>query len=172
MNRQLVELHAGIDTRVRLIRESRADWPCAKGCDHCCRQLADVPQLTETEWALLREGLAALPHERLNEVRVEVAKLAADHVWPVTCPLLDRSSGACPVYLHRPVACRTYGFYVQRDLGLYCGEIEARVAEGGLADVIWGNQDAVDRDLAGLGEKRSLVEWFTQWDGADTRRPG
>ena len=60
------------------------------------------------------------------------------------------------------MACRTYGFYVQRNLGLYCGEIESRVVEGKLADVIWGNQDAVDRELAGLGEKRSLVEWFAR----------
>ncbi len=44
-------------------------------------------------------------------------------------------------YAQRPVACRTYGFYVQRELGLYCGDIEARVAGGELADVVWGNHD-------------------------------
>ena len=38
-----------------------------------------------------------------------------------------------------PVACRTYGFYVQRDLGLYCRDIENRVA--------------------GLGEALPLTEW-------------
>ena len=159
---ELIALHADIDTRVHSIRQDRADWPCAKGCDHCCRQLADVPQLTETEWNLLREGLAALSADRLAAIRDAIATLSAGHSRPVICPLLDRSSGACPVYLQRPVACRTYGFYVQRNLGLYCGEIESRVAEGKLADVIWGNQDAVDRELGRFGETRSLVEWFAR----------
>ena len=178
---ELITLHADIDTRVQSIRQDRADWPCTKGCDHCCRKLADVPQLTEAEWNLLREGLAALSADRLAAIRDEVATLSAGHPRPVTCPLLDRASGACPVYLQRPVACRTYGFYVQRDLGLYCSEIESSVAEGKLADVIWGNQDAVDRELGRFGETRSLVEWFARahertppplpgegWDGART----
>lgn len=160
----LLQLHADIDARVQQVREDRADWPCAKGCDNCCRQLADVPQLTEIEWNLLREGLAALSAARLAEIRAEIAALSVEHSRPVTCPLLERSSGACPVYLHRPVACRTYGFYVQRDLGLYCGDIESRVADGELADVVWGNQDAVARQLRGFGETRSLVEWFGRWD--------
>jgi Fe-S-cluster containining protein len=43
------------------------------------------------------------------------------------------------VYTQRPVACRTYGFYVQRKLGLYCRDIESREAEGALVDVVWGN---------------------------------
>ena len=159
-NAELITLHADIDTRVQSIRQDRADWPCTKGCDHCCRQLADVPQLSEAEWNLLREGLAALSADRLAAIRDEVATLSAGHSRPVTCPLLDRSSGACPVYLQRPVACRTYGFYVQRDGGLYCSTIETRVADGSLADTVWGNQDAVDRDLAAMGDARPLTEWF------------
>ena len=158
---ELIALHADIDTRVHSIRQDRADWPCTKGCDHCCRQLADVPQLSEAEWNLLREGLAALSADRLAAIRDEIATFSAGHSRPVTCPLLDRASGACPVYLQRPVACRTYGFYVQRNLGLYCGEIESRVAAGELAHVVWGNHDAVDRRLAALGEVRELTDWFT-----------
>jgi len=168
LNRRLAEVHADIEARVQSIRSDRADWPCAKGCDRCCRQLADVPKLTESEWALLCEGLAVLPTARLAEIRAEVAALAHDHPRPVICPLLDRENGACPVYPQRPVACRTYGFYVQRDLGLYCGEIEARVEQGALADVVWGNQDAVERALAPFGVTRSLVEWFQRWDRVET----
>ena len=74
---ELIALHADIDTRVHSIRQDRADWPCAKGCDHCCRQLADVPQLTETEWNLLREGLAALSADRLAAIRDAIAALSA-----------------------------------------------------------------------------------------------
>lgn len=79
------------------------------------------------------------------------------------CTLLDEASGACPVYAQRPVACRSYGFYVQRDLGLYCHDIEKLVAEGALSDVVWGNHDAIDQQLSTLGEKRFMTEWFAGW---------
>jgi len=77
--------------------------------------------------------------------------------------LLDRTAGACQVYAHRPVACRSYGFYVQRELGLFCKDIESQVADGSLDEVVWGNQDAVDRQLADCGETRELTEWFLAW---------
>jgi Fe-S-cluster containining protein len=160
----LAQLHADIDARVQTIREDRPDWLCGKGCDSCCRRLADVPQLTRAEWDLLREGLAALPPERLQEIRINMAALSGQQSRPITCPLLDLATGSCPVYAQRPVACRTYGFYVQRDLGLYCHDIESLVAEGALADVVWGNHDAIDHRLAGLGESRALTDWFESWD--------
>lgn len=168
----LFELHLAIDARVEAIRMDRPDWLCGKGCDGCCRQLAEVPRLTSAEWELLRAGLAALPAQQLGQIRRELGKLGKPATAPalpgecarrVVCPLLDRTSGACPVYAQRPVACRSYGFYVQRDLGLYCAAIESRVADGALADVVWGNHDAIDQRLAGLGEVRSLSEWFACW---------
>jgi len=160
----LSQLHADIDARVQAIRENRPDWLCGKGCDSCCRRLAEVPQLTAAEWALLQEGLTTLPSERLGEIRREVATLAGQRSRPVVCPLLDQSTGACPVYAQRPVACRSYGFYVQRDKGLYCHDIESRVADDTLADVVWGNHDAIDHRLTGLGEVRTLTEWFARWE--------
>lgn len=160
---ELVQLHADIDARVRDIRDAHPDWLCGLGCDGCCRRLAEIPPLTAKEWDLLREGLAALPPEQLQEIGREIAALAGQPARPIVCPLLDRSAGACRVYAHRPVACRTYGFYVQRDLGLYCKDIEARVAGGAWAEAVWGNQDAVDRRLRALGETRELTEWFTRW---------
>ncbi|MDD5249331.1 MAG: YkgJ family cysteine cluster protein [Rhodocyclaceae bacterium] len=166
----LSELQADVEVRVRAIRENRPDWLCGKGCDSCCRRLADVPQLTAAEWKLLRAGLAALPVERLREICRDVAALAGQPPRPVVCPLLDQSSGACPVYAQRPIACRTYGFYVQRGVGLYCPNIESRVAAGALADVVWGNHDGIDRRLARLGEMRSLTDWFAGWERAAERR--
>jgi Fe-S-cluster containining protein len=160
----LTRLHADIDARVHTIRENRLDWLCGKGCDGCCRRLADVPQLTVTEWALLRAGLAALAPEHLREISQKMAALTSQRSRPVVCPLLDQSTGACPVYAQRPVACRTYGFYVQRDKGLYCHDIESLVADGALADVVWGNHDAIDQRLGDLGESRALTEWFSNWE--------
>ena len=161
--KSLFEIHADIDARVGSIREDRPDWLCSKGCDSCCRRLADVPRLTRAEWDLLREGLAALKASQLDEIARKIMALARDVVRPVVCPMLDESSGACPVYAHRPVACRTYGFYVDRDLGLYCRDIEVLVAGGELDDVVWGNHEAIERRLAHLEPLRPLTEWFVAW---------
>lgn len=164
----LTQLHADIEARVRAIRDDNPDWLCRQGCDGCCRRLAEVPRLTAEEWAWLRDGLAALPSERLREIGQDIDALAEQTSRPLVCPLLDRSAGACLVYAHRPVACRTYGFYVQRDKGLYCKDIESRVAGGGWAGVVWGNQDAIDLRLCGLGDTRDLTEWFAHWkEGED-----
>ena len=159
-DKPLFQLHVEIDGRVNAIRAERADWLCGKGCDNCCRQLADIPRLTAAEWDLLQVGLKLLSTTRLEEIDRKIAALAGKPSRPVVCPLLDEATGACPVYLQRPVACRTYGFYVQRELGLYCSDIEAQVAGGALADVVWGNHDAIDQGLAALGDARALTEWW------------
>lgn len=156
-------LHTDIDARVRAIRGDHLDWLCRLGCDGCCRRLAEVPLLTAVEWDWLREGLAALPLNQLSEIGQGIAALAGQTSRPIVCPMLDRSAGSCRVYAHRPVACRTYGFYVQRDQGLYCKDIESRVADGDWAEVVWGNQDTIDRRLFGLGDTRELTEWFASW---------
>jgi len=162
---KLAQLHADIDARVQTILEDRADWLCAKGCDNCCRQLAEVPQLTLAEWALLQQGLQDLTPDRLQEINNNMATLNQSR--PITCPMLDLRAGTCPVYVQRPVACRTYGFYVQRDKGLYCNDIKARVDDGTWAGVVWGNHDAIDQQLADLGETLSLTEWFKRWRTAN-----
>lgn len=165
----LAQLHLDIDARVQTIRNDRPDWLCGKGCDHCCHRLADIPRLTSAEWALLQQGLATLPAQHLQEISQRMTALAGQSSRPVVCPLLDEATGACPVYAQRPVACRTYGFYVQRELGLYCHDIESRVADGSLADVVWGNHDAIDQRLGGLGETRSLTAWFAGSDLVERR---
>lgn len=159
----LFQLHADIDARVETIRDQQPAWLCGKGCGGCCRSLAEVPQLSAAEWDLLAEGLASLAPQRLREISRDVAAIAEQSSRPIVCPLLDQSTNACPVYAHRPVACRTYGFYVQRDLGLYCHDIEAQVAAGDLANVVWGNHDAIDQRLSGLGESRTLCAWFADY---------
>ena len=141
-------------------------WLCRLGCDGCCRRLAEVPRFTAAEWDWLREGLAALPPEQLQEIGQDIAALVEQPSRPIVCPLLDRSARACRVYAHRPVACRTYGFYVQRDQGLYCNDIKSRVAGGAWAGVVWGNQDAMDRRMCGLGDTHDLTEWFASWEEA------
>ena len=157
----LTELHADIDKRVELIRSEHPDWLCRSGCEGCCHRLAEIPQLTEAEWALLREGLSLLPEDLLQAINQNVALLAEQSSRPIVCPLLDQSTGTCRVYAYRPIACRTYGFYVQRDKGLYCKDIEDQVVNGMLENVIWGNQDVIDLRLKGTGDTRELTAWFS-----------
>lgn len=159
----LFEIHADIDTRVGLIRDDRPDWLCGKGCDNCCRRLADVPLLTRAEWDLLREGLAVLAASQLDEIAGKIRVMTDTVGRPLVCPLLDETTGACPVYAHRPVACRSYGFYVDRGLGLYCRDIEALVTAGKLDDVVWGNHEVIERRLTTLEPGRPLTEWFVAW---------
>ena len=160
----LARLHADIEERVQAIRVDHPDWLCRMGCDGCCRRLAEIPRLTAAEWDWLQEALASLPLEQLRVIRQDIAALTDQLSRPIVCPLLDQSAGLCRVYAHRPVACRTYGFYVQRDQGLYCKDIESRVACGAWADVVWGNQDSIDRRLSGLSYTRELTEWFESWE--------
>ena len=88
----------------------------------------------------------------------------APHRLPAVGPGGGSLSGLCPP----PGGLPHYGFYVQRDQGLYCKDIESRVAGGALAEVVWGNHDAIDRRLGGLGDTRDLTEWFARWkEGGD-----
>lgn len=160
---QLALLHEDISMRVGTIREQNPEWPCRSGCDNCCRRLAEIPELTAAEWDLLREGLALLSREQQLEIQRQMAVLAAAPLRPITCPMLHAASGTCQVYAHRPIACRTYGFYVQRNFGLYCTEIEKKVANGAWTAVVWGNQDAIDQRLRRMGETRPLTEWYAPW---------
>lgn len=159
----LTELHADIDLRVDAIRTANPDWLCRSGCEGCCHRLAEIPQLTAEEWALLQEGMSQLPEALLQNIRQNVAALNEQQSRPIVCPMLNQENGTCRVYPYRPTACRTYGFYVQRDKGLYCKDIEAQVDSGRLDNVIWGNQDAIDERLKSTGEKRELTAWFADW---------
>ncbi len=160
----LAPLHQAIDDRVARIRQEQPDWPCGKGCDQCCRSLADVPRLTPSEWSLLQSGLETLTADALASIRMRVRTMARG-ANGYMCPLLDTELGICPVYAHRPVACRTYGYYVERDRGLYCRDIERRVDAGEMADVVWGNQAAVEQAMRTDGPAQPLTAWFDQAGG-------
>lgn len=125
--------------------------------------MAETPQLTTAEWALLRVGLERLPEDLRHNIRQNVAALNEQQTRPIVCPMLNQETGTCRVYLYRPTACHNYGFYVQRDKGLYCKDIEVQVATGSLHNVVWGNQDAIDQQLKCTGETRELTAWFADW---------
>ncbi|MCL4851984.1 MAG: YkgJ family cysteine cluster protein [Bryobacteraceae bacterium] len=152
-------LHGRIEARVCGVASRAGGWPCRKGCDLCCRRLASAPKLTEAEWLLLRQGLAALDENRRSEIRTRI-QLTRGTASPVVCPLLDLRDGSCLIYDQRPVACRTYGFYVERDRGLFCAGIQSAVERGEYRDVVWGNQESIDAALRKFGEPLELADWI------------
>ena len=157
-----------IAARANAISSSR-DWPCRRGCADCCRSLAAPPSATRLEWQRLWQGFRALEARVQDGIRARVAALAATARGPYVCPMLDDASGACLVYDHRPAACRAYGFYAARDGGRWCQRIEAIANQGG-DDIIWGNHEAIDRDVRDLHELQAdtaieLVTWFADHPG-------
>jgi Fe-S-cluster containining protein len=153
-------LHEEIASRSAATVAAQPGFPCRKGCGHCCRHLASLPLLTAPEWDLLREGLSQLDPAARASANARLAALGPDPPRPITCPFLDPANGACLVYAHRPVACRTYGFYVERDQGLYCGIIQSSVERGDLNHITWGNHSSIEHRLAALGTSRPLSEWL------------
>lgn len=155
----LESIHNQIDHRAKSIHAQKGTWRCCKGCDNCCRQLASIPTLTEPEWLLLRDGFNALADTLRSQVAARVEALSAA-ARPLTCPFLDSDSGSCLVDHQRPIACRTYGYYVERDLGLYCEDILSEVEQDLHRDVIWGNAATIETETQLLGPAHDLVAWF------------
>jgi Fe-S-cluster containining protein len=160
---QLQIIYADIDQRVRAMTAARPNWPCRQGCDACCRQLAQPPELKAAEWHVVRQGFTQLPPQIQHAVARRIQALAHWHGEPVTCPFLDEAHGACLVYAYRPAACHMYGFYVSRTAHWWCSDIQALYDAGDCDGLILGNYGAIERALHDqCGEVKSLLEWFTQ----------
>jgi Fe-S-cluster containining protein len=159
MVRRLELLDEDVARRCAETTRAHADWPCHAGCSDCCRSLAEVPSLTEPEWIRLRDAIAALAGDARAQIEEAVARRRVlGTARPVVCPLLDTTSGLCRVYEARPLACRTYGFYADRDGVLGCHRILERAERDDA--IVWGNHDGVERAQADLGERRSLLDWL------------
>lgn len=152
----LEELRAGVAARCDATFAAHPEWPCRAGCDHCCRNLAREMELCAGEWSEVERGLTALNEDRQREI---AARMDAAAGAPHVCPFLNLDSGQCSIYAHRPLACRTYGFYAGRDGGRYCGMIRERVEAGQWQDVVWGNHDAVVAQYQSGGPMLELQEW-------------
>jgi len=155
----LEQIENRVEQIIQNIRSQYPGWSCQKGCDECCRRLAELPLITRAEWLRLKEGLIQLPEGEVLQIRNEVKDLSRES-GPLICPLLEPMEGACRVYPYRPLACRSYGYFIQKGVGLHCKQIEAEVDQGVLDQVVWGNQDALERDMRQEGAPRSLNDWF------------
>jgi Fe-S-cluster containining protein len=110
-------------------------------------------ELPEAEWAEVETGLSLLPEAAQREVAERLERGGR------ACPFLDEEIGRCRIYEHRPVACRTYGYYMERDGGRYCGIIREEVEQGRMEGVVWGNHAVVEQRVSALGRLVSLAEW-------------
>jgi len=113
--------------------------------------------VSHQEWRWIAAALDALPPE-IAALALGRIQVSASQSRPVICPLLDVDSGACLVYEARPVACRAYGFYAERQSVLGCSRIEAMA--GQLPDVVWGNHEALQERLQALGDAAPLSDWL------------
>lgn len=133
--------------------------------------------MVRAEWELLREGLDALALPVRQDVDARIAELTVaerEGRLPryITCPMLDEQEGACRVYAHRPAACRTYGFYVERAVGLHCEMITEAVAAHPAPEdaVVWGNAESVDYALARLPLAEAPLP-LTAWVSSSSSPP-
>lgn len=151
---KLLDLEQRIEVRVQDIRASRDWWPCRRGCDRCCRQLAQPPELSLQEWVRIDEAIAALPvpiraeiEQKIDKLLVQIAENTVTS--QIMCPYLDENEGACRIYDARPIACRTYGFFVARDGNDYCqiikNEVSSRIDTA--TDIIWGNAESIRNEI-------------------------
>ena len=150
--RELYQIQSEVHGRTESISSVHGAWPCRKGCDDCCRNLAAAPRMTREEWAEITRALEAMPVELRVSIRRRIRE-SAHRLRPVVCPLLDLNSGACLVYEARPIACRAYGFYAEREKILGCSRIEAAAQS---PEIVWGNHAALEDRLSVLGETVEL----------------
>ncbi len=156
--KELLQIQAQVAERTEAIASAHDGWPCRKGCDECCRRLASVPRVSRSEWHLIVGALAALPAD-VQELVGKRIEESESECRPIVCPLLDVGSGTCLVYDARPVACRAYGFYAERERVLGCCRIAAVSEE--LTEVVWGNHAALEERLTALGPAVELFRWVS-----------
>ncbi|XGV94636.1 MAG: YkgJ family cysteine cluster protein [Leptolyngbya sp. BL-A-14] len=163
VNQSLQNLDTQIESRVQAIRADRDWWPCRRGCDACCRNLAHPPELSQAEWERVDMAVTSLPapvqaaieqriDSLLQRIRGQVLSSA------VVCPYLNAQEGTCWIYDSRPIACRTYGFFAARDHNQYCEKIETEVNTRQDDGIIWGNAEAIRHDVERISSIPILFE--------------
>jgi Fe-S-cluster containining protein len=105
----------------------------------------------------MASALEALPRETASAARQRIRGTTGLE-RPVVCPLLDTDTNACLIYEARPIACRTYGFYAERDKVLGCSQIEDLSRDA--HDVVWGNHTSIEARALELGPAMELAAWL------------
>ena len=155
----LIQIQQRVHNRVLATVSTHPTWPCHKGCGDCCRTLASEPHVSEPEWQRIDLAIRAHPNAQALYDRI---RAGAAQPRPATCALLDTATGDCVIYQARPIVCRAYGFYAERDNVLACPGIADLAAQD--SAILWGNHTALEADLATLGPARPFSAWLPPSD--------
>lgn len=118
-------------------REQPRNLQCGKGCSLCCYGLFEIGS---GDVAVIAAGLAAMHPMRRKKVVRNALRIVEESAHPnlrecsaaekesffrrtegTACPNLDEA-GACMMYGHRPLVCRTFGLPI-REGKTYIGDI-------------------------------------------------
>ncbi|MFZ2491441.1 MAG: YkgJ family cysteine cluster protein [Thermoanaerobaculia bacterium] len=146
---------------------------CGRGCSLCCHGLfeigsGDVPVVADGLEALhpsrrrkvIRKALAIVEssrHPNLRECEPEEKEDFFDRTQATPCPNLDES-GACMMYEHRPLVCRTFGLPL-REGRKYIGDIcELNFHESSDKDRLAAAWDLQWEDVLGPEDEFTIPE--------------
>lgn len=120
-----------------VVRTQPENLQCGRGCSLCCYGLfeigsGDVPIIAEGLERMhparrkkvirrARQIVESTSHPDLRNCSPEEKELFFDRTQSTPCPNLDEN-GACVMYEHRPLVCRTFGLPL-RDGPTYIGDI-------------------------------------------------
>lgn len=116
-----------------VLRSQPQNLQCGRGCSLCCYGLfeigsGDVPLIAEgleklhpmRRKKVIRKALEIV-HPNLRECSAEEKEAFFERTQSTPCPNLDEN-GACMMYEHRPLVCRTFGLPL-REGRKYIGDI-------------------------------------------------
>jgi Fe-S-cluster containining protein len=146
---------------------------CGRGCSLCCHGLfeigsADVPMIADglasmhpsRRAKVIRravEIIASSRHPNLRECSPVVKGAFFDRTAATPCPNLD-DSGACMMYEHRPLVCRTFGLPL-RDGKRYIGDVcDLNFTEASQAEKEQGAWDLQWEDELGPEDEYTIPE--------------
>jgi Fe-S-cluster containining protein len=145
--------------RIRLLLQAADAWAsqiaplaaCRRGCAHCCHipvtiTTAEARLLAEISGRPLVSPVNAMPLKTVDRA-TPLPAAPASHLGP--CPFLQE--GACTVYEHRPVACRTH-FNLDED------DLLCRVVPGHPANVPYANSVEIVAACLLLQRDESLAD--------------
>jgi Fe-S-cluster containining protein len=152
-----------------VMREQPQNLQCGRGCSLCCYGLFEIGS---GDVPVIAEGLEKLHSSRRKKIIRRALELHAPNLRECTpdekeaffektkstpCPLLDES-GACTMYEHRPLVCRTFGLPL-REGRKYIGDIcELNFTESTRAERMSAAWDLKWEDVLGPEDEFTIPE--------------
>jgi Fe-S-cluster containining protein len=157
----------------KVLREQPGNLQCGRGCSLCCHGLFEIGA---GDLASIADGLATLhPMRRKRVIRkaLEILESSAhpdlrdcqpeerdaffERTSSVPCPNLD-DEGACVMYAHRPIVCRTFGLPL-REGATYIGDIcELNFTAATREEKESAAWDLLHEDILGTSEVYTIPE--------------